>query len=231
MMTSPRINPPKQTGDLSFPEVDSFPIWEVFTQKRPTKEHIHAGSLSAPDASLAQQFAREHYGQDQVCVSLWVGTRSDFLAVDGGSDTYELFVQWESGDRHIHIGTVEASNGQDAKSKCDFLIAALQIDPTADRPHKNKPILSLEERRIVLESNKHVDQVILYGTEDDLAEILRGIRPTIRILGSDWEGRYATGQEYSDEIYYHKRDHGWSTSDLRKRIAKNENRKRTKAGL
>jgi len=118
-MTSPRINPPKQTGDLSFPEVDSFPIWEVFTQKRPTKEHIHAGSLSAPDASLAQQFAREHYGQDQVCVSLWVGTRSDFLAVDGGSDTYELFVQWESGDRHIHIGTVEASNGQDAKSKCE----------------------------------------------------------------------------------------------------------------
>ena len=119
MMTSPRINPPKQTGDLSFPEVDSFPIWEVFTQKRPTKEHVHAGSLSAPDASLAQQFAREHYGQDQVCVSLWVGTRSDFLAVDGGQDTYELFVQWESGDRHIHIGTVEASNGQDATSKCE----------------------------------------------------------------------------------------------------------------
>ena len=119
MMTSPRINPPKQTGDLSFPEVDSFPIWEVFTQKRPTKEHVHAGSLSAPDASLAQQFAREHYGQDQVCISLWVGTRSDFLAVDGKQDTYELFVQWKSGDRHIHIGTVEASNGQDAKSKCE----------------------------------------------------------------------------------------------------------------
>jgi ring-1,2-phenylacetyl-CoA epoxidase subunit PaaB len=119
MMTSPRINPPKQTGDLSFPEVDSFPIWEVFTQKRPTKEHVHAGSLSAPDASLAQQFAREHYGQDQVCISLWVGTRSDFLAVDGKQDTYELFVQWEPGDRHIHIGTVEASNGQDAKSKCE----------------------------------------------------------------------------------------------------------------
>jgi 1,2-phenylacetyl-CoA epoxidase PaaB subunit len=91
----------------------------VFTQKRPTKEHVHAGSLSAPDASLAQQFAREHYGQDQVCISLWVGTRSDFLAVDGKQDTYELFVQWESGDRHIHIGTVEASNGQDAKSKCE----------------------------------------------------------------------------------------------------------------
>jgi len=119
MMTSPRINPPKQTGDLSFPEVDSFPIWEVFTQKRPTKRHVHAGSLSAPDASLAQQFAREHYGQDQVCISLWVGTRSDFLAVDGKQDTYEVFVQWESGDRHIHIGTVEASNGQDAKSKCE----------------------------------------------------------------------------------------------------------------
>ena len=65
MLSPARRNPPEQTGNLSFPEVDSFPIWEVFTQKKPTNEHVHAGSLSAPDASLAQQFAREHYGQDQ----------------------------------------------------------------------------------------------------------------------------------------------------------------------
>ena len=91
---------------------------------------------------------------------------------------------------------------EDAKSKCDYLIAGLQIDPTVDRPHKNKPILSLEERRILLESNKYIDQIVLYGTEDDLAEILRGMQPHVRILGEDWRGRHATGQEYSKEIYY-----------------------------
>tara|TARA_Y100000310_G_scaffold330114_1_gene401225 strand:- start:623 stop:1063 length:441 start_codon:yes stop_codon:yes gene_type:complete len=122
---------------------------------------------------------------------------------------------------------------EDAKSKCDYLIAGLQIDPTVDRPYKNKPILSLEERRILLQSNKHIDQIVLYGTEDDLAEILRGMRPHIRILGEDWKGRHATGQEYSEEIYYHKRDHGWSTSGLREKIfsAENEDRIRDKARL
>lgn len=117
-MFSPRNSPPNQTGDLSFPEVNSFQIWEVFTQKKESSEHVHAGSLSAPDASMAQQFAREHYGQDQICVSLWVGTRKDFLANGGESDAYELFIQWESGDRHIHIGTIEASCGKEAKTKC-----------------------------------------------------------------------------------------------------------------
>ena len=108
---------------------------------------------------------------------------------------------------------------EDAKKQCDYLVAGLQIDPSVDRPHKHKPILSLEERRILLESNKYVDQIVLYGTEDDLAEILRGMLPQVRILGEDWKGRLATGQEYSDEIYYHKRDHNYSSTNIRKRIA------------
>ena len=41
---------------------------------------------------------------------------------------------------------------KDAKNHCDYLVAALQTDPTIDRPDtKNKPILRLEERKILLE--------------------------------------------------------------------------------
>ena len=108
---------------------------------------------------------------------------------------------------------------EDAKKQCDYLVAGLQIDPSVERSHKNKPILSLEERRILLESNKYVDQIVLYGTEDDLAEILRGMLPQVRILGEDWRGKHATGEEYSEEIYYHKRDHNYSSTNIRKRIA------------
>lgn len=107
---------------------------------------------------------------------------------------------------------------KDARAHCDFLIAGLQIDPTVDRPNKNKPVLSLEERRILLESNRYVDQVLLYGTEKDLKEILRCLRPNVRILGEDYRDKHATGQEFSEEIYYHGRSHGWSTTGLRKKI-------------
>jgi glycerol-3-phosphate cytidylyltransferase len=107
---------------------------------------------------------------------------------------------------------------KDAKEQCDYLVAALQADPSADRPDKNKPVQSLEERLIQLESIKYVDEIQLYDREEDLRQLLHEIRPNVRILGSDYIGRVATGQEYSDEVYYHKRDHNWSTSELRNRI-------------
>jgi glycerol-3-phosphate cytidylyltransferase len=107
---------------------------------------------------------------------------------------------------------------QDAKEQCDYLVVALQVDPSVDRPEKNKPVQSLDERRIQLESIKYVDEIQLYETEEDLKQLLHEIRPNVRVLGTDYVGRVATGQEYSDEVYYHDRNHGWSTSELRNRI-------------
>ena len=118
MLSKARTNVPLATGELQTSEVDAFPVWEVFTQKKEGDAHLHAGSLSAPDASFAQQFAREHYGQDQECVSMWVGLRNTFIAKDGESETYEVFVRWKAGGRHEHVGEVEAGNGAEAKNKC-----------------------------------------------------------------------------------------------------------------
>ena len=105
-------------GNLTTTEVSAFPIWEVFTQKKEDAVHLHAGSLSAPDASLAQLFAREHYGQDQQCISIWVAPRDIFTSQQGEEETYQVFVQWVAGGRHEHVGEVDAANGKDARSRC-----------------------------------------------------------------------------------------------------------------
>ncbi len=118
MLSNTRTNVPATTGDLKTDEVVNFPIWEVFTQKNVDDIHVHAGSLSAPDASFAQQFAREHYGQDQICINIWVGRHDSFVSDAGESDTYDVFVQWEAGARHEHVGAVEAENGKQAKEHC-----------------------------------------------------------------------------------------------------------------
>ena len=112
---------------------------------------------------------------------------------------------------------------EDAKKQCDWLVAALQVDPSVDRPQKNSPTQSLDERRIQLESTKYVDQIETYGTEKDLALLLEQINPNVRILGSDYKGKDFTGKDLDIEIYYHERNHNWSTTELRSRIAKNEN--------
>lgn len=107
---------------------------------------------------------------------------------------------------------------QDARQQCDVLIVGLQTDPTIDRPEKNKPIQSFEERKIVLDGSRFVEGIIEYQTECDLEQILNLLLPDVRILGSDWKGKEYTGHELPIEIHWHERNHGWSTSDLRKRI-------------
>ncbi len=112
---------------------------------------------------------------------------------------------------------------KDAKEHCDVLIAALQSDPTIDRPEKNKPIMSLHERHILLSSIKYVDRVVFYRTEKELESLLMEIQPDVRILGSDYKNHEdkIVGKEYCKEIYYHDRSgHGWSTTHFRERIKK-----------
>tara|TARA_Y100000310_G_scaffold342207_1_gene444290 strand:+ start:1133 stop:1567 length:435 start_codon:yes stop_codon:yes gene_type:complete len=108
---------------------------------------------------------------------------------------------------------------KDAKDQCDHLMVALQTDPTIDRPDsKSKPILSMKERRILLESNRYVDEIVEYSTEKELEDILEKTLPYVRILGSDYRGRTATGTAYSRKIYYHERDHDYSSTNIRKRL-------------
>tara|TARA_B100001250_G_C19712552_1_gene749874 strand:- start:157 stop:570 length:414 start_codon:yes stop_codon:yes gene_type:complete len=107
---------------------------------------------------------------------------------------------------------------KDAKKQCEHLIVGLQTDPTLDRPDtKNKPIQSLEERRIQLEAVKYIDQIIIYNTEDELYNLLVKINPDIRILGSDYKGKKFTGDNLNIKIYYHKRNHNFSSKNLRKK--------------
>ena len=110
---------------------------------------------------------------------------------------------------------------KDAKKQCDYLIVGLQTDPTIDRPkEKNKPIQSLEERKIQLDAIKYIDEIIIYKSEKELYELLQKIKPNVRILGSDYINKSFTGDDLKIEIYYHKRLHDYSSSSLRKRIKK-----------
>ena len=112
---------------------------------------------------------------------------------------------------------------QDARDQCDYLIVGLQTDPTIDRPDtKNLPIQTLEERQIMLASVRFVDQIVIYETEKELYDYLKTNRPDVRILGSDYKNKDFTGKDLDIDIYYHKRDHDWSSTEMRQRIIKNE---------
>ena len=111
---------------------------------------------------------------------------------------------------------------EEAKSVCDYLIVGVQYDPSDDRPDKNRPVQSYEERITMVRSIKFVDEVVLYETEEDLYNLLKKINPSIRILGADWEDKEFTGHDLPIKLYFNSRDHKWSTSELRKRVFMSE---------
>ena len=107
---------------------------------------------------------------------------------------------------------------KEVREQCDFLVVGLQSDPSIDRPDKHKPIETLEERKIRLEACKYVDQIIIYNTEADLYELLKELKPDVRFLGADWEGRHFTGDDLPIKIIFNSRGHNLSSSNLRERI-------------
>lgn len=110
----------------------------------------------------------------------------------------------------------------EAKTYCKKLIVCLQSDPTLDRPDsKNKPLQTLYERYLQLQSCKYVDDIIPYSHENDIIGILATVEPDVRILGEEYCDVNFTGKEYCEKnginIVYNSRSHGWSTTELRKR--------------
>ena len=116
----------------------------------------------------------------------------------------------------IHPGYIRLF--QDAKSVCENLVIALQTDPTVDRPEKDKPVQSTEDRKLILASIKYVDEVILYTTESELLSLTSKDFYDVRILGTDYKERYFTGKEHNKPIHWHDRNHNHSASGLKRSI-------------
>lgn len=119
----------------------------------------------------------------------------------------------------------------EVKNHCDYLIAGLQTDPTIDRPDtKNAPIQSIVERQITLSATRYVDEIVVYQTEKDLEDILLTLPIDVRILGVEYADKEFTGkticQKRGIEIVYNGRDHSFSSSSLRKRVAEAERNKK-----
>jgi glycerol-3-phosphate cytidylyltransferase len=119
----------------------------------------------------------------------------------------------------------------EVKNHCDYLIAGLQTDPTIDRPDtKNKPIQSIVERQITVSATRYVDEIVVYQTEKDLEDILLTLPIDVRILGIEYADKDFTGKKICKdrgiEIVYNGRDHSFSSSSLRKRVAEAERNKK-----
>lgn len=220
-------------SSLSHPRnyTDAVPYWKVIRRINQLYDEGHTikiwtgrGSKSGVDHTLLTQQQLEKWGvkyHELICT----GKIFFDILVDDKVINAQL---WRRDEKIRLVGFIAGAFDllhaghclyiQDAKRVCDHLIAAIHVDPSLERTNKNKPIQSLDERRIQLLSNKYIDEVRIYNTEEDLKSLLQEIRPDVRILGSEYQNSPITGREFCAEIFYHPRTHSWSSSELRKRI-------------
>lgn len=128
----------------------------------------------------------------------------------------------------LHAGHIAMLS--EARNHCDYLIAGLQTDPTIDRPDtKNKPIQSIVERQLQLAACRYVDEVVVYSTEQDLIDLILILPVDVRVLGVEYEDTNFTGRNEGVgrgiHHVFNRRDHSFSSSSLRKRVAAAETEK------
>jgi glycerol-3-phosphate cytidylyltransferase len=110
---------------------------------------------------------------------------------------------------------------QECKAHCDYLIVAVnraEHISGAINPGKEKPLYSLEERKLILQSCRYVDKVVEYNSEEELLGLLTQNKIDVRFLGDDYRGKTITGSDLSIPIHYTDRSHGFSSSDFKKKL-------------
>jgi glycerol-3-phosphate cytidylyltransferase len=119
---------------------------------------------------------------------------------------------------------------EEAKRQCDYLIVGIQTDPTIDRSYKNRPVQSIVERQIQVKACKYVDEVIIYSSEKELEDLMRTLPIDVRIMGVEYIDKEYTGKQIcydrGIQIYFNRRDHSFSSSDLRQRVYEIEKQKK-----
>lgn len=115
----------------------------------------------------------------------------------------------------------------EAKSHCDFLVVGLLTDPTISRPEtKNKPVQSTFERFVQIQAISYIDELIPFDSEEDLEQMIKMIKPHIRFCGIEYKGTHHTGWNIPGvDIFYNRRDHDYSTTELRERVYEMEKKK------
>lgn len=115
----------------------------------------------------------------------------------------------------LHTGHVTAL--EEARCKCDKLIVALHVSPANKRLTQ-----SVYERFMQLRAVKYVDEIIPYQDAADLDGLIKSLAFDVYFLGEDYIGKSFDNAEtlakLDKEIIYLRRRHGYSSTELKKRI-------------
>ena len=88
-----------------------------------------------------------------------------------------------------------------------------------ERKGPGRPIISELDRALMLWSNRWVDRVEIFDTEEELAQMIKDFNPDVMVKGAHYENTEIVGIEYCKEIDFVEINDNYSTTKLIERIA------------
>jgi D-beta-D-heptose 7-phosphate kinase/D-beta-D-heptose 1-phosphate adenosyltransferase len=111
----------------------------------------------------------------------------------------------------LHLGHLAMLNY--AKTLGDHLVVAIDSDKRVKRlKGPSRPINNVNERKVMLENLKAVDQVEIFDTDEDLINIIKTC--DIMVKGGDYKTLPIIGKEYVTVVLFERIDEYSSTKKI-----------------
>lgn len=105
-----------------------------------------------------------------------------------------------------------------ARELGDYLVVAISSDEFNKLKNK-KSYFSYEERKLMIEAIRYVDEVIPENTWEQKIEDVKEHDIDVFVMGDDWEGKFDFLKEYCDVVYL-PRTEGISTTQIKQELKK-----------
>jgi rfaE bifunctional protein nucleotidyltransferase chain/domain len=111
----------------------------------------------------------------------------------------------------IHPGHLALLNY--AKSLGAFLVVAIDADERVKQlKGPQRPINNQNERKLLLENLRAVDEVVVFNSSEELVDIIK--QCAIMVKGSDYKGKSIIGEANCQVVYFDRIDEYSSTKKI-----------------
>jgi glycerol-3-phosphate cytidylyltransferase len=111
----------------------------------------------------------------------------------------------------LHVGHINLLRR--ARALGDRLVVGLSTDEFNQGKHKSS-LLNFENRKVVLESIRWVDEVFAENNWEQKADDIRRYGASVFVMGHDWEGKFDFLSAYCEVVYLPRTD-GISTTEIK----------------